>query len=132
LRALRHQIRQLQPNQIEVLARIRPSTPSSLTTTANSISLNGETFSFSHIFPPSASQESVFERVRPSVSHVMEGYDSILFAYGPTGCGKTYTMQGTKEMPGLVWRVGDMLFGEEREGWEQLEISLFEFYNVIF
>lgn len=37
------------------------------------------------------------ETVRPLVSSVLEGYNGCVFAYGQTGTGKTFTMEGTKE-----------------------------------
>lgn len=44
---------------------------------------------------PSASQTDVYMDVgRPLLLHALEGYNSTLLAYGPTGSGKTYTMMG--------------------------------------
>ena len=31
----------------------------------------------------------------------MQGYNATVFAYGPTGTGKTYTMLGTNDVPGI-------------------------------
>ena len=33
---------------------------------------------------------------------MFEGYNTTIFAYGPTGSGKTYTMQGPLEYGSLV------------------------------
>ena len=33
---------------------------------------------------------------------VIEGYNGTIFAYGQTGCGKTHTMLGTPEDPGII------------------------------
>jgi kinesin family protein 3/17 len=34
------------------------------------------------------------ETAFPLVESVMQGYNGTIFAYGQTGCGKTYTMLG--------------------------------------
>ncbi|KAG8376896.1 hypothetical protein BUALT_Bualt09G0111800 [Buddleja alternifolia] len=45
----------------------------------------------------------IFEReVRPLIPGVFQGYNATVFAYGATGSGKTYTMQGSDELPGLM------------------------------
>jgi kinesin family protein C2/C3 len=33
-----------------------------------------------------------------------DGYNVCVFAYGQTGAGKTHTMEGTKEQPGVNYR----------------------------
>ena len=40
------------------------------------------------------------------VENVLEGYNGTIFAYGQTGCGKTYTMTGgnTEETMGVTPR----------------------------
>ncbi|KAL6574720.1 hypothetical protein OROMI_012005 [Orobanche minor] len=45
----------------------------------------------------------IFEKeVRPLIPGIFQGYNSTVFAYGATGSGKTYTMQGTEQLPGLM------------------------------
>ncbi|KAL6501438.1 hypothetical protein OROGR_026571 [Orobanche gracilis] len=45
----------------------------------------------------------IFEKeVRPLIPGVFKGYNATVFAYGATGSGKTYTMQGTDQLPGLM------------------------------
>merc|ERR1711991_605313 len=51
-------------------------------------------FSFDTCFPPSSSQQQVFEQVAPLVQSSLDGYNVCIFAYGQTGSGKTYTMSG--------------------------------------
>lgn len=45
----------------------------------------------------------IFEKeVSPLIPGVFRGCNTTVFAYGATGSGKTYTMQGTDEQPGLM------------------------------
>lgn len=41
------------------------------------------------------------ETVQPLIKTVLNGYNATVFAYGPTGTGKTYTMLGNQEIYGL-------------------------------
>ena len=58
------------------------------------------------MFDQSVSQEGLFEQAfAPAVrSAVVEGKHALLFAYGMTGGGKTYTISGTPRQPGLLAR----------------------------
>ena len=40
----------------------------------------------------------------------MQGYNASVFAYGATGAGKTYTMLGTEDQPGIMMLSIDELF----------------------
>ncbi|WJX81830.1 hypothetical protein P8452_64664 [Trifolium repens] len=40
--------------------------------------------------------------VNPMIPTIFNGCNATVFAYGATGSGKTYTMQGTEEQPGLM------------------------------
>ena len=52
-------------------------------------------FSFDHVFGPTSSQADVYKvTVSPIVKEVLQGYNCTVFAYGQTGTGKTYTMEG--------------------------------------
>ena len=48
--------------------------------------------------------------VKPAVDAVLQGYNATVFAYGQTGTGKTYSMQGTDEDPGIAPRAISHLF----------------------
>ncbi|KAF5365630.1 hypothetical protein D9758_003326 [Tetrapyrgos nigripes] len=53
------------------------------------------TYPFDLVFGPEADQAMVYhEVVGPMLEDVLKGYNCTLFAYGQTGTGKTYTMQG--------------------------------------
>ncbi|CAN7986694.1 unnamed protein product [Ixodes hexagonus] len=63
------------------------------------------------VFPELSRQEEIFEEVvRGPLESFLAGHNVLLFAYGPTGSGKTYTMQGTPEQPGIIPRTLDRLF----------------------
>ncbi|XP_062590194.1 kinesin-like protein KIF11-A [Saccostrea cucullata] len=56
---------------------------------------NTKTFFFDHVFPPAAKQIDVYKKVvTPIVDEVLMGYNCTIFAYGQTGTGKTFTMEG--------------------------------------
>ncbi|RWW43494.1 hypothetical protein BHE74_00050833, partial [Ensete ventricosum] len=47
------------------------------------------------VFGPTSKQKDLFEQsIAPIVNEVLEGYNCTIFAYGQTGTGKTYTMEG--------------------------------------
>ena len=52
-------------------------------------------FTFDEVFDIGTNQEEVFNiSAKPAVNSVLEGYNSTVFAYGQTGTGKTFTMEG--------------------------------------
>ena len=52
-------------------------------------------FTFDYVFDIPSTQEFVYNKsAKPAVESVLEGYNSTIFAYGQTGTGKTYTMEG--------------------------------------
>ncbi|KDP23518.1 hypothetical protein JCGZ_23351 [Jatropha curcas] len=90
-------------------------------------------FKFDHIFRPEDSQEAVFARTKPVVTSVLDGYNVCIFAYGQTGTGKTFTMEGTPENRGVNYRTLEELFriSQERSGTMRysLFVSMLEVYN---
>jgi kinesin family protein 11 len=53
------------------------------------------TITFDKVFGPQSRQVDVYDQaVVPIVNEVLEGYNCTIFAYGQTGTGKTYTMEG--------------------------------------
>ncbi|XP_033336674.1 kinesin-like protein KIF23 [Megalopta genalis] len=67
--------------------------------------------SFSRVFCPNTSQKDVFELVAlPLVENLINGRNSLLFTYGVTGSGKTYTMSGNQYDAGIMPRCLDVVF----------------------
>ncbi|CAK9833665.1 Kinesin-like protein KIF23 [Anthophora retusa] len=66
---------------------------------------------FSHVFGPKVSQREVFNVVAlPLVKNLINGKNSLLFTYGVTGSGKTYTMSGNVNDAGIMPRSLDIVF----------------------
>ncbi|CAK9797030.1 Centromere-associated protein E [Anthophora plagiata] len=60
-------------------------------------------FCFDHIFDVNTSNLDVFDTiVKPIVNASVNGFNGTVFAYGQTSSGKTYTMMGTAEEPGII------------------------------
>ncbi len=63
-------------------------------------------FAYTEVFPPEATQEYVYEAsTRPLIDGMFLGYDGLLFVYGLTNAGKSFTTFGTKPNPGILPRV---------------------------
>ncbi|XP_061773141.1 kinesin-like protein KIF23 isoform X1 [Nerophis ophidion] len=68
-------------------------------------------YSFKKVFGVLVSQPELFESVaRPLVDDLIHGKNGLLFTYGVTGSGKTFTMTGSPGMGGLLPRCLDMIF----------------------
>ncbi|KAH9982702.1 P-loop containing nucleoside triphosphate hydrolase protein [Lactifluus volemus] len=70
-------------------------------------------YTFSHVFPPATQQPEFFAKTTlPLVENLLNGEDGLLFAYGVTNSGKTYTMQGGSQesSAGILPRTMDVLF----------------------
>ncbi|XP_059485129.1 kinesin-like protein KIF23 isoform X2 [Neocloeon triangulifer] len=68
-------------------------------------------YKFSRVFDPEAQQKDVFEKVAlPLVDNFLKGLNGLLFTYGVTGSGKTFTMTGTPQDSGILPRALDVIF----------------------
>ncbi|XP_072748061.1 kinesin-like protein KIF23 [Anoplolepis gracilipes] len=66
---------------------------------------------FSHVFMPNTTQKEIFKTVAlPLVENLIHGRNGLLFAYGVTGSGKTYTMTGDPQDAGIMPRCLDVIF----------------------
>ena len=67
------------------------------------------------------------------IDGIIDGYNATVFAYGATGAGKTYTMIGTKENPGLMFLTIKELFEKvqktQGDNKYQIKVSFLEIYN---
>ena len=54
-------------------------------------------FVFDHVFGEPSSQSDVFREIEPFVQSTLDGKQISIFAYGPTGSGKTHTLEGQND-----------------------------------
>ena len=89
-----------------------PRDPPPQRITVRSSSKSGESakgvqpsYVFNRVFSDAHGQEAVYQAtVQPYVADFVGGTNVTVFAYGQTGTGKTYTIAGPKEDPGVVTR----------------------------
>ncbi|TDG98085.1 hypothetical protein EPR50_G00214450 [Perca flavescens] len=78
-------------------------------------------------------QEVFVSSVKPILPHILNGQNASVFAYGPTGAGKTHTMMGSSDQPGVIPRAVSEVFKlvkAEDEGWDySIGMSYLEIYN---
>ena len=90
-------------------------------------------YAFDFAFPEQTPQEDIYHFTTETlIEKVMNGFNATVFAYGATGSGKTYTMVGNDNEPGVMIRALNDLFtvlNEEKEKKFNVEISYIEVYN---
>ena len=89
-------------------------------------------FTFTEVFDHESGQSSIFESVAmPMLKQFIKGYDGLLFAYGATSAGKTHTIRGTEDDPGLLPRIVKLLLATTPPANMEkgLFVSCIEVYN---
>eukprot|EP00299_Pterocystis_sp_00344_P009762 c4213_g2_i1.p1 GENE.c4213_g2_i1~~c4213_g2_i1.p1 ORF type:complete len:1005 (+),score=248.40 c4213_g2_i1:62-3076(+) len=155
---LQDQLQALKGN-IRVFCRVRPllgkeiedgeseavSQTNEMTVTAEDPDDPGKptSFSFDRVFSPDDSQEVVFDEMKTLCLSAMDGFNVCLFAYGITGSGKTFTVEGGEnarnnpKQHGLVYRtvreIFRIAFGERAGAYDtEIAVQLLELYNEEF
>ncbi len=68
-------------------------------------------YSFHKIFDDTTTQKAIFNELGlPLVKDLLDGKNGLLFSYGVTGSGKTYSMIGNNNEPGILQRCLDTVF----------------------
>ncbi|KAK4769278.1 hypothetical protein SAY86_027428 [Trapa natans] len=92
-----------------------------------------KTFKFDRVYTPKDDQVDVFADASPLVVSVLDGYNVCIFAYGQTGTGKTFTMEGIDHNRGVNYRTLEQLFATSKERNEifayNISVSVLEVYN---
>ncbi|XP_066314512.1 kinesin-like protein KIN-8A isoform X2 [Miscanthus floridulus] len=87
-------------------------------------------FCFDSVFPDSTTQAEVYSTSTADlVEGVLQGRNGTVFCYGATGAGKTYTMLGTMENPGVMVLAIHDLFSKVTQRNHSIKLSYLEIYN---
>ncbi|KAJ7250859.1 P-loop containing nucleoside triphosphate hydrolase protein [Mycena haematopus] len=131
-------------DKVMVSVRVRP--PAKSVPTAWSVIPGENTIHLSGTAAPSAANKFTFDNIhtmeptaplyttaaRPHVHAFMSGYNAVVFAYGQTASGKTYTLSGNDEQPGIIPRAIRDIFAFIRATPSReylLRCSYLEIYN---
>ncbi|EOD47417.1 Kinesin-related protein 11 [Neofusicoccum parvum] len=94
---------------------------------------DGGDFQSDNVFSTQDNNARVYDAAaKRLVRRVMEGYHGTVFAYGMTGTGKTFSMQGTATSPGVIPLAITDIFSFIRETPKReflLRVSYLEIYN---
>lgn len=91
-------------------------------------------FVFDKVFNMGCSNQDIFEgSTKDLIINLLDGYNCSVFAYGATGAGKTHTMLGKDDDPGITFRTMAELFNQidlqkEHRDFE-LGVTYLEIYN---
>ncbi|XP_065565827.1 kinesin-like protein KIF20A [Artemia franciscana] len=106
--------------KVKVFVRIRPTNEiksKCLQIQGNGISIQSlgnqriNRFNFSEVLLETTKQKEVFDKaVLEPVTDFLHGEDALIFTYGATSAGKTFTMQGTTKDIGILPRSIDVIF----------------------
>ena len=93
----------------------------------------GGDYYYDNVFSTHDNNSKVYDHIaKRLVRRVMEGYHGTVFAYGMTGTGKTFSMQGTASSPGVIPLAITDIFSFIRETPSReflLRVSYLEIYN---
>ncbi|ATY63173.1 kinesin family [Cordyceps militaris] len=93
----------------------------------------GGDHTYDNVFTTHDNNSRVYDHIaKRLVRRVMEGYHGTVFAYGMTGTGKTFSMQGTATHPGVIPLAITDIFSYIRETPSReflLRVSYLEIYN---
>lgn len=93
-----------------------------------------QVFAFDRIFDDNTDQREVYEgTTKQLLDSVLDGYNATVFAYGATGCGKTHTITGSAQQPGIIFLTMQELFEKIQDRSEdkatEVTMSYLEIYN---
>jgi centromeric protein E len=93
---------------------------------------NDSTYVFDAVFGPEQTTLDVYDAIaEPIVSSSLAGINGTIFAYGQTASGKTFSMQGSEEHPGILRLAARQLFefAKDAEWSYGFVVSYVEIYN---
>jgi len=128
-------------SKVRVIVRVRPFLPEEdpstryITTKGGIIELDSQVqkirYQCDASYAQDSTQEQIFSEVQSLIPDVFQGINATIFAYGMTGAGKTHTMQGSTEAPGIIPRVANRIveLAETTQKPTEILVSYLEIYN---
>lgn len=91
-------------------------------------------YGFDYVFDENTSQVEIFNNTTKYLcKDVLNGYNSTVFAYGQTGAGKTFTMLGDDQNPGVMFNTMNEVFKQLKkyqiDRKYTIRVSFLEIYN---
>lgn len=91
-------------------------------------------FLFDAAYKSKSTQRDIYMEVEPYLDNIAQGINTSILAYGATGSGKTHTMCGTEEDPGIIPMMAGALFGRYKDTLSilfkvKIEMAYIEIYN---
>ncbi|KAJ1650397.1 hypothetical protein IWQ61_008791 [Dispira simplex] len=78
---------------------------------------------FTRVFDSHLTQQAMFQSTTlPVIQELFDGYNTLIFAYGVTNSGKTYTIQGTRDQPGIIPRTMNIILHHIKDAQSQSRI----------
>ena len=91
-----------------------------------------QNYIFDYVFAEDSNNEHIFRILaQPLIESSLEGINCTIFAYGQTSSGKTYTIRGSAEEPGLIIQSLKFIFDSIKSdpGSFSIKVSYLEVYN---
>ncbi|KAF0895747.1 hypothetical protein E2562_014356 [Oryza meyeriana var. granulata] len=93
----------------------------------------GASFAFDHVFDGTATNDRIYGVLVCSlIRAAVDGFNGTAFAYGQTSSGKTFTMNGSGDQPGIIPLAVRDVFDTAREAADReflIRVSYMEIYN---
>ncbi|XP_047976169.1 kinesin-like protein KIN-7N [Salvia hispanica] len=95
--------------------------------------ISGVSYAFDHLFDQECSNATVYRLlIKDLINAAMEGFNGTAFAYGQTSSGKTFTMNGSENDPGIIHRAIKDIFEKIEETSDReflIRVAYMEIYN---
>ncbi|KAL2454392.1 P-loop containing nucleoside triphosphate hydrolase superfamily protein [Abeliophyllum distichum] len=95
--------------------------------------ISGVSFAFDHVLDQDCCNSRVYELlIKDIIRAAVEGFNGTAFAYGQTSSGKTFTMNGSENDPGIIHRAVKDIFAEIEMTTDReflVRVSYMEIYN---
>ncbi|CAA0806803.1 P-loop containing nucleoside triphosphate hydrolases superfamily protein [Striga hermonthica] len=95
--------------------------------------ISGLSFAFDHVFDQECSNGRIYELLtKDIISAAVDGFNGTAFAYGQTSSGKTFTMNGSENDPGIIQRAVKDIFAKMQKTSDReflVRVSYMEIYN---